>query len=118
MSNTNKIVEIAGLLGVEDNVRDGILTIDHAEYVMTLCEKDALLQTELLYKNPCPPELKGKVAKNLVKKNHHIALAGFFMDANGLYGQRYDCSVEEAAENIAHNLFVLLHEALGNAIYA
>ncbi len=117
MSKTNKVEEIAGLLGRDENVRDGVLTIEHAEYVLTLCEKDELLQTELLYKNPCPPELMGKIAKTLVKKNHHLAISGFFMEANGLYGQRYDCGVKEAAENVAHNLFVMMHEATGNVIY-
>lgn len=117
MSKTNKIVEIARLLGVEEYVRDGVLTMEHEEYVLTLCEKDALLQTELLYKTPCSRERMGETARRLVAKNHCNTIAGFFMDTNGLYGQRYDCSVHEAAENVACNLFVLAREALKNAIY-
>ena len=117
MSKTDKIVEIARLLGVEEHVRDGVLTLDHPEFVLTLSEKNAFLQTEILYKIPCPRELMGKTAVKLVAKNHRKELAGFFMDTNGLYGQRYDCSIREAAVNVAYNLFVLVREAPKNAIY-
>ena len=118
MEKTSKVAEVAALLGYEGNVQDDIFTFEQSEFILTLSEKDTFLEAEILYKSPCPPELMGKAAVCLAKRNSDVALSGFFMDENGIFGQRHAFSKMDESANIAFAVFIMARTAVGNAICA
>ena len=117
MTEQTTVARIAALLGAAEDVQDGALMINREEYVLTLCETDGFLEAELLYKTPCPRDQIEKAARILARRNHMAPIAGFFMCADGFYGQRQSYSVLEDSANIVAGLLRMAHSALSSAVY-